>query len=207
MRRRRWVNKSDENGAEIPSKSRLWPLDELRLELDEAWDAGAGLARDQKSNRPFGGGLPRVMIGPTRWRQGFIHVDELGPLHPEHGLFSANIYLQLPHGSENDGTIHIWPLGIRSKLDWYKVRTLFERKYSLAFLTIPILFVFIECPNTVRTHGTRPRNANESSRLPRGTTQNICRTRRPCSSLCTTTPCCSWLSKWRSSVTSMFCSV
>lgn len=120
MRRRRWVNKSDENGAEIPSKSRLWPLDELRLELDEAWDAGAGLARDQKSNRPFGGGLPRVMIGPTRWRQGFIHVDELGPLRPEHGLFSANIYLQLPHGSENDGTIHIWPLGIRSKLDWYK---------------------------------------------------------------------------------------
>jgi hypothetical protein len=141
-----------EQGEETRDLSpRLWPLDLLRLELDEAWPGGAGLARegpkDKSSSpssspapRPYGGGLPRVMKGPTRWKRGFIHVDEMGPLNPNAGLFSANIYLQLPlpedeggrgsengddakhHGGETDPTpvLHVWPLGIRSRWDWYR---------------------------------------------------------------------------------------
>jgi hypothetical protein len=102
----------------------LWPLDKFRLELDEAWEGGAGLARELKGGRrPFGGGLPRVMIGPTRWKRGFVHVDEMGPLSPSQGLFSANIYLQLPSDeiSSTQEALHIWPLGIRSRWDWYRV--------------------------------------------------------------------------------------
>ena len=104
----------------------LWPLDKFRLELDEAWPAGAGLARENDGEkRPFSGGLPRVMMGPTRWKRGFIHVDEMGPLSPTDGLFSANVYLQLP-SSNNEAlssqpALQIWPLGIRSRWDWYRV--------------------------------------------------------------------------------------
>lgn len=112
----------------------LWPLDLLRLHLDEVWPSGAGLARenDKKGGRPFSGGLPRIMEGPTRWRKGHIHVDEMGPLQAHQGLFSANIYLQLPDadpetaGDEDDDDtttqdlLHVWPVGIRSRWDWYR---------------------------------------------------------------------------------------
>jgi len=104
----------------------LWPLDKFRLELDEAWHGGAGLARESGGDkRPFSAGLPRIMFGPTRWNRGYIHVDEMAPLSENEGLFSANIYLQLPEHSSssenfNDGDLIIWPLGIRSRWDWYK---------------------------------------------------------------------------------------
>jgi hypothetical protein len=104
----------------------LWPLDQFRLELDEAWPQGAGLARDPQTKQPFGGGLPRVMMGPTRWKRGFVHVDEMGPLNPQQGLFSANIYLQLPTNEDTEKlqqpqrALEIWPLGIRNRWDWYR---------------------------------------------------------------------------------------
>ena len=101
------------------SCNRLYPLDKLRLELDEVWPSGTGLGREDDTHRPFGAGLPRIMIGPTRWKHGFIHVDELAPLMNTAGLFSANIYLQLP-SHNNDGAFQIWPLCIRSRWDWYK---------------------------------------------------------------------------------------
>ena len=122
---RREMGESDDDDS-----MRLWPLDKLRLELDEQWPSGAGLAREEGgSKRPFSGGLPRVMTGPTRWRKGLIHVDEMGPLDSQKGLFSANIYLQLPQQStanpdsdivEAEPILHIWPVGIRSRWDWYR---------------------------------------------------------------------------------------
>jgi len=119
-RRREPTRLSDDDEDYRP---RLWPLDLLRLQLDECWPHGAGLAREtSEERRPFSGGLPRVMIGPTRWRKGFIHVDEMGPLHRSHGLFSANIYLQLPDDSpdKTQPVLHVWPVGIRSRWDWYR---------------------------------------------------------------------------------------
>lgn len=103
----------------------LWPLDLLRLQLDEKWPAGAGLARDTHTKQPFSGGLARVMQGPTRWRKGYIHVDEMSPLQITKGLFSANIYLQLPHAAEADQDLphpilQIWPVGVRSRWEWYR---------------------------------------------------------------------------------------
>ena len=104
----------------------LWPLDQLRLELDQAWPQGAGLARDANNPEKFkGGGLPRIMLGPTRWKKGFVHVDELAPLSSTNGFFSANIYLQLPDANQTDTPqeiLEIWPLAVKSKWDWYKVR-------------------------------------------------------------------------------------
>ena len=78
------------------------------------------------------------MRGPTRWKRGFIHVDEMSPLNATKGLFSANIYLSMPSienksdedmdGADDDvdahkrdsGGLNIWPLGVRSRLDWYR---------------------------------------------------------------------------------------
>lgn len=154
--RRNCINAGNNGRWPLPHQ---WPLDLLRLQLDEAWPSGAGLARETANSsspepssflscRPFGGGLPRIMHGPTRWKRGFIHVDELGPMHVNRGLFSANIYLQMPTPlkKENDparamsspvrgetselfdgrnGTspchvLDIWPTSIRSRWDWYR---------------------------------------------------------------------------------------
>jgi hypothetical protein len=75
----------------------LHPLDKLRLELDEAWAPGANVAKSTTAPfKAFNAGLPRIMVGPTRFRKGFIHVDDLSPMVEERGTFSANIYLRVP---------------------------------------------------------------------------------------------------------------
>jgi hypothetical protein len=123
------VADSDSSSSSF-SVPQLHPMDQLRLDLDETWGAGAGLCKEKVSSTfnstsssysPLGGGLPRIMMGPTRWRQGFIHVDELAPLSIHHGLFSANIYLQMPSKVQpDDGDLLIWPLNVRNKIDWYR---------------------------------------------------------------------------------------
>lgn len=89
------------------------PLDQLRASLDDLW--GASVRRHQ--GRPMHAGLARVMRGPTRWRDGFVHVDELAPLKVMHGVFSANIYLTMP---QDGGGLEIWPVGFRSRWDFYR---------------------------------------------------------------------------------------
>jgi hypothetical protein len=152
-RRRRKQNRKgldDEYETDTEKANNLWPLDQLRLELDEIWPHGAGLRKEKRrdtdkistssivdsrtrdsATRTMGGGLPRIMMGPTRWSKGFVHVDELAPLSTDSGLFTANIYLQLPNSSppssslSTDGSqqvLEIWPLAIRNRWDWYRVR-------------------------------------------------------------------------------------
>lgn len=120
-------HRRENKGGDTAKAKLLWPLDLLRLELDEIWPYGAGLERGPGGGELCkGGGLARIMMGPTRWKKGFIHVDELAPLSTCSGTFSANIYLQLPEISnrEPQPILEIWPLGIYSKWDWYRVRLL-----------------------------------------------------------------------------------
>jgi len=130
FRKRRFPN-ADGDGDGDGGNPQLWPLDQLRLELDEVWMDGAGLARN-KEKRVQGGGLPRIMMGPSRWKNpGFIHTDQYSPLSKKEGLFSGNIYLQLPPDkgeeaggklstSQSDGELHIWNMEMYSQMDWYR---------------------------------------------------------------------------------------
>jgi len=95
----------------------LSPLDKLRLELDECWSKGATLLKDTKTGLPYLPGIGRIMNGPTQWTDGFVHVDELSPLDKTSGLFSANIYLQLPPVG---GEIHIWGVSFKNRWDFYR---------------------------------------------------------------------------------------
>jgi len=191
----------------------LWPLDKFRLELDEAWPEGAGLARETTGEkRPFSGGLPRVMMGPTRWKRGFIHVDEMGPLSPTQGLFSANVYLQLPSGDETSLTqpaLQIWPLGIRSRWDWYRVSCLVGRsthsrlewmsRYSLIFT------LSIECTAAIWFVVSRSENASGTSIGSRQTRGDRGDTRRLGNAMCTETSCRCWFHKRHASFLAVFC--
>ena len=124
-KRRRRYNSDNYDCNPVPF---LWPLDKLRLELDEAWPNGASLARNDMQ-RCFGAGLPRIIQGPTRWKNGFIHIDDFSPLSKNNGLFSANIYLRLPkNAKEGDSTsdssepsLLLWPLAIHEEQVWNKV--------------------------------------------------------------------------------------
>lgn len=206
----------DKNKHALP----LWPLDKVRLELDEVWAAGAGLAKDETSKMPFGGGLPRIMMGPTRWKKGFIHVDEMAPLSSTTGLFSANVYLQLPDNAKTDGVFQIWPVGIRSRWDWYRVRILVESFSQLdpALLAISCivhiglslsLFFYCfgcisECNIIIGTLVSRSRMANEIAKAIRRTSYDSHRTRRFGLALCPASACGHWLSGWSSRLAPMF---
>ena len=94
----------------------LAPLDKLRLELDEVWPEGASV-RKNEAGRAFLAGVARVMRGPTRYVEGFMHVDELAPMVDSGGTFSANVYLKVP---PTGGELAVWPLAVRSRWDFYR---------------------------------------------------------------------------------------
>lgn len=112
--------------AELPV---LGPLDKLRLELDEIFPSGATVTKHPKDGRPFVAGLARVMQGPTQHLEGFIHCDDIHPLSPDEGLFSANLYLELP--SAGGGELLIYDVEVRSRWEFY------TNASTLALLTHP----------------------------------------------------------------------
>lgn len=93
----------------------LSPLDKLRLEFDELWPSGATVSRDNPYRRKMLAGLARVMRpeslldGITRV-EGIIHTDSSMFLDSERGLFSANIYLDVP---TSGGELNIFPVAMQ----------------------------------------------------------------------------------------------
>ncbi|CAM9394437.1 unnamed protein product [Chrysoparadoxa australica] len=108
--------RQDRVAGEAAAPMTLSPLDKLRLELDEVWMDGATVTKNPQG-QPYVAGVARVMEGPTKSIQGFIHVDELAPLSETHGLFSANIYLRMP---PTGGHLSIWPVSFHSRWDFYR---------------------------------------------------------------------------------------
>lgn len=108
----RWWRKSVSLGQPPP----LGPLDKLRLELDEVWPSGSTV-RKNAEGRSFLAGVARIMRGPTRYVDGFMHVDELAPMVTNRGTFSANVYLKVP---PTGGELAVWPLAVRSRWDFYR---------------------------------------------------------------------------------------
>ena len=90
-------------------------LDRLRCDLDDAWPGGCS-SKKNAEGRAHHVGLGRVMAGPTQWSQGFVHVDELAPMSPAKGHFSANLYLKLP---SEGGHLELWPLQFESRWEFY----------------------------------------------------------------------------------------
>jgi hypothetical protein len=122
-----WLRLALKSESKGISFTNLSPLDKLRLELDECWPGGATLLKDVRG-RPFLPGVGRLMQGPTRWADGFAHVDELAPLTVTRGLFSANIYLEMP---PTGGELHIWNVAWRNRWDFYRHAT------TLSLFTTP----------------------------------------------------------------------
>jgi len=90
----------------------IWPVDHLRLELDEAWPFGACLG--QYLNQKLRPAIMRIMsekndLGIPIPKHGFIHADDFPKLKPSKGTFTANIYLKIP---EEGGELYIWGINL-----------------------------------------------------------------------------------------------
>ena len=76
---------SHSDSSSVSSGNSSWsesPWEMLRSALSSCWPAGAEVLKDSTTGQKFLPGLGRVMRGPTRWRDGFCHVDDLAPLDP-----------------------------------------------------------------------------------------------------------------------------
>jgi len=71
---------SSGSGSALECAESPWEM--LRSALSNCWPAGAEVLQDRTTGQRFLPGLGRVMRGPTRWRDGFCHVDDLAPLDP-----------------------------------------------------------------------------------------------------------------------------
>ena len=85
-----------------------WPVDRLIEQLSEFWLGGAKLG--SWLGQTFRPAITRVMDVKHSYNQqslktGFIHTDNYSNINSTSGLFSANIYLNIP---EEGGELHIW---------------------------------------------------------------------------------------------------
>jgi len=57
------------------------------------------------------------MPGPTRWKEGFVHVDDFSRIGLGGGTFSGNVYLELNDRTEDEDKQHhleIWDVDLSS---------------------------------------------------------------------------------------------
>ena len=90
-----------------------WPVDHLRLELDEAWPFGACLG--QYLGQKLRPAIMRIMNEKNDFnfsipKHGIIHTDDFPKLKSSWGTFSANIYLKIP---EEGGELYIWGINLK----------------------------------------------------------------------------------------------
>lgn len=90
----------------------MWPVDRLRLTLDETWAHGACLG--QHLGQKLRPAIMRIMDSKhdfnfTVPKHGFIHTDDFPKLKSAQGTYSANIYLRLP---EEGGELYIWGINL-----------------------------------------------------------------------------------------------
>tara|TARA_B110000208_G_C11689263_1_gene401664 strand:+ start:54 stop:1109 length:1056 start_codon:yes stop_codon:yes gene_type:complete len=109
---------SSSSSATFSSSLVLTPIDKLRLELDEEWSGGARVGRHAKTGRPLLAGAGRIMYPTNRDDRGFCHVDDIAIMSDNHGVFSANVYLETPPQGCG-GELHVWPLSIRNRMEFY----------------------------------------------------------------------------------------
>lgn len=89
-----------------------WPVDRLRLKLDEAWPYGA--SSPQYLGQKLRPAIMRIMCENNELdlsipEYGFIHTDDFPKLKPSRGTFSANIYLKIP---DEGGELYIWGVNL-----------------------------------------------------------------------------------------------
>lgn len=100
------------------SKQRLmsngtWPVDQLRLQLDDTWPFGACLG--QYLGQKVRPAIMRIMHAKNDFnfstpKYGFIHTDDYSTLQSSRGTYSANIYLKV---SEEGGELYIWSINLK----------------------------------------------------------------------------------------------
>lgn len=91
----------------------IWPVDNLRLELDENWSFGAHLG--QYLGQKLRPAIMRIMHEKNDFnfsipKHGIIHTDDSPKLKSSWGTFSANIYLKIP---EEGGELYIWSVNLK----------------------------------------------------------------------------------------------
>lgn len=133
-----------------------WPVDQLRLELDQAWPFGACLGQylEQKL-RPA---IMRIMqedngLNISSPQYGFIHTDDFPKLDYSRGTFTANIYLKIP---EEGGELYIWNInlnrikGIYNYLTAQLISIILTQKYIFNIEWQEKIFKLLPKPQTIK---------------------------------------------------------
>lgn len=100
-----------------------WPVDRLRLELDQAWPFGACLG--QYLGQKLRPAIMRVMQEKNGFdfsspKHGFIHTDDSLKLDYSRATFTANIYLKIP---EEGGNLYVWNINLKRIKGFYNYLT------------------------------------------------------------------------------------